>query len=101
MRKALKTLRYTAEFFASLYPEQATRRFIKDIRALQEVFGYLTDVVAAGRLNAICHEGCGDSKEAQRAAGYVLGWHNAQAERAWKDAHKGWQKLSALPQFWA
>ena len=101
MRKALKTLRYTAEFFASLYPEAATRRFIKEIRALQEVFGYLTDVVAATRLNAICHDGCADSKEAQRAAGYVLGWHNAQAERAWKDAHKGWQKLRALPQFWA
>jgi CHAD domain-containing protein len=101
MRKALKTLRYTAEFFASLYPEHATRQFIKEIRSLQEVFGYLTDVVAAERLNAICHEGCGDSREAQRAAGYVLGWHNAQAAHAWKDAHKGWQKLDALPRFWA
>ena len=101
MRKALKTLRYTAEFFASLYPEPATRQFIKEIRSLQEVFGYLTDVVAAERLNAICHEGCGDSREAQRAAGYVLGWHNAQAAQAWKDAHKGWQKLDALPRPWA
>jgi CHAD domain-containing protein len=101
MRKALKTLRYTAEFFASLYPEHATRQFIKEIRGLQEVFGYLTDVVAAERLNAICHTGCGDSPEAQRAAGYVLGWHNAQAAHAWNDAHKGWQKLAALPRFWA
>jgi CHAD domain-containing protein len=101
MRKALKTLRYTAEFFASLYPEPATRQFIKEIRNLQEVFGYLNDVVAAERLNVICHEGCGDSREAQRAAGYVLGWHNAQAVHAWKDAHKGWQKLDALPRFWA
>ena len=101
MRKALKTLRYTAEFFASLYPEHATRQFIKQVRSLQEVFGYLNDVVAAERLNAICHEGCGDSREAQRAAGYVLGWHNAQAAHAWKDAHKGWQKLDALPRFWA
>ena len=39
MRKALKTLRYTAEFFASLYPAPATRRFIKEIRSLQEEFG--------------------------------------------------------------
>jgi inorganic triphosphatase YgiF len=100
MRKALKTLRYTAEFFASLYPEHATRQFIKEIRGLQEVFGYLTDVVAAERLNAICHAGCGDSPEAQRAAGYVLGWHNAQAAHAWTEAHKGWQKLAALPRFW-
>jgi triphosphatase len=101
MRKALKTLRYTAEFFASLYPGQATRQFIKEIRNLQEVFGYLNDVVAAERLNAICHEGCGESREAQRAAGYVLGWHNAQAAHAWKDAHEGWQKLASAPRFWA
>jgi triphosphatase len=100
MRKALKTSRYTAEFFASLYPEHATRQFIKQVRSLQEVFGYLNDVVAAERLNAICHDGCGDSREAQRAAGYVLGWHNAQAAHGWKDAHKGWQKLDALPRFW-
>ena len=31
MRKALKTLRYAAEFFASLYPEASTRPFIKEI----------------------------------------------------------------------
>jgi inorganic triphosphatase YgiF len=100
MRKALKTLRYATEFFASLYPEESTSRFIKETRSLQEVFGYLNDVVAAERLTAICYEGCGDSREAQRAAGYILGWHNAQAMHAWKDAHKGWQKLEALPRFW-
>ncbi len=100
MRKALKTLRYATEFFASLYPEESTRQFIKETRSLQEVFGYLNDVVAAERLGAICHDGCADSREAQRAAGYVLGWHNAQAAHAWKDAHKGWLKLKGLPQFW-
>jgi inorganic triphosphatase YgiF len=101
MRKGLKTLRYTAEFFATLYPQHTARRFIREIRSLQEVFGYLNDVVAAERLNVLCHESCGDSPEVQRAAGFVLGWHNAQATRAWKHAHKGWQKLEALPRFWA
>jgi len=101
MRKALKTLRYTAEFFASLYPAPATRRFIKEIRSLQEEFGYLNDVVAAERLTTICRERCPDNCEAQRAAGFVLGWHNAHAVHAWKDAHTGWRKLNALPRFWA
>lgn len=101
MRKALKTLRYAVEFFASLYPAYETRPFIKETRSLQEVFGYLNDVVAAERLGAICHEACGDSREAQRTAGYVLGWHNAQAAHAWKDAHKGWLRLKELPHFWA
>jgi inorganic triphosphatase YgiF len=100
MRKALKTLRYTAEFFAGLYPEQATRRFIKQLRSLQEEFGYLNDVVAAERLVNICRQGCPNDCEAQRAAGFVLGWHNAQAVHAWKEAHKGWRKLNGLPRFW-
>src|SRR5581483_10164677 len=101
MRKALKTLRYTAEFFASLYPPRKTRPFIKQIRNLQEVFGYLNDVAAAKRLDAICHDACAESREAQRAAGFVLGWHSAQAARAWKSAHKGWKKLEGLHRFWA
>jgi len=101
MRKALKTLRYTAEFFVGLYPAPATRRFIKEIRGLQEEFGYLNDVVAAERLTTICRERFPDNCEAQRAAGFVLGWHNAHAVHAWKDAHKGWRKLNALPRFWA
>jgi inorganic triphosphatase YgiF len=101
MRKELKTLRYTAEFFTSLYPEPRARRFVQQIRSLQEVFGYLTDVVAAERLTQICREGCSDSPQAQRVAGYVLGWHNAQAANAWPEAHKGWRKLARAPQFWA
>jgi len=100
MRKALKMLRYTAEFFASLYPRRVTERFVRELRSLQEVFGYLTDVAAAARLGAICHEACADSREAQRAAGYVLGWHNAEAARAWKGAQKGWRKLARQPRFW-
>ena len=101
MRKALKGLRYTCEFFASLYPQERTRAFIREVRDLQEVFGYLNDVVAAERLGAICHETCAGSREAQRAAGYILGWHNAQAAHAWTDAHQGWSKLRGLSRFWA
>ena len=95
MRKALKTLRYATEFFASLYPEEATRQFIKEMRSLQEVFGYLNDVVAAERLGAICHDGCAESREAQRAAGYILGWHNAQAAHAWQTRTKAGRSSSA------
>jgi inorganic triphosphatase YgiF len=101
MRKALKGLRYSCEYFTSLYPGEKTRRFIKEVRNLQEAFGYLNDVAAAGRLGALCHDGCGADREAQRAAGYILGWHNAQALLGWKQARKGWHKLRRLPRFWA
>jgi CHAD domain-containing protein len=99
MRKALKTFRYTAEFFAALYPQARTRQFIGQARGLQEEFGYLNDVVAAERLAGICRAAGADCG-VQQAAGFILGWHNARAARAWKRAHKRWQRLCKQPQFW-
>jgi CHAD domain-containing protein len=101
MRKDLKLLRYAAEFFATLFAPEPTRRFIKEVRGLQEAFGYLNDVVAAERLVAICEADCSPDLDARRAAGFVLGWHNAEAARAWKDAHRGWRRLARQPRFWA
>jgi inorganic triphosphatase YgiF len=101
MRKDLKSLRYAAEFFATLFPAQAARGFIKEVRALQEAFGYLNDVAAAERLVAICEAHCGADLDARLIAGFVLGWHNAEAARAWKEVHKGWRRLAKGPRFWA
>jgi inorganic triphosphatase YgiF len=97
MRKALKGLRYICEFFLSLYPEHKANEFLKEIRGLQEVFGYLNDVAAAQRLGSICKD---EGREAERAAAYILGWHSAEARHAWKEAGKGWQKLERLARFW-
>jgi CHAD domain-containing protein len=38
MRKALKTLRYQAEFFAHLYAKRDADRFIERLKILQDVF---------------------------------------------------------------
>ena len=71
MRKALKDFRYTAEFFGSLYEARQVSGFVRDLKKLQDVFGYVNDAATAKALNAICHQRCPDSREAQRAAGYV------------------------------
>ena len=44
MRKALKELRYQAEFFAPLFDKRDTERFIERLKILQDVFGYINDV---------------------------------------------------------
>ncbi len=44
---------------------------------------------------------CAQDREAQRAAGYVIGWHEAQAELAWTVAPKGWSRLRKRGRFWA
>ncbi len=100
MRKALKGFRYTSEFFGSLYDAGKVERFVKDLKKLQDVFGYVNDVVTATELNAICHQRCGEGREAQRAAGYVLGWHDVEARHTWKGVAKEWDRLKKRARFW-
>ena len=100
MRKALKGLRYMSEFFGSLYEAPGVERFVKELKRLQDVFGYLNDVSTAKALDAICDAHCAGDREAQRAAGYVLGWHDVVAERTWEGAAKAWRRLEKRPRFW-
>jgi inorganic triphosphatase YgiF len=100
MRKALKNFRYTAEFFGSLYNAGKVDAFVKDLKKLQDVFGYVNDVATAKALNAISHERCGESREGHRAAGYVLGWHEVKAEHAWKGVPRAWSRLKKRARFW-
>ena len=100
LRKALKGFRYSAEFLGSLYDKARVDRFVKDLKALQDVFGYVNDVATAKALNGICHDRCADSTEAQRAAGYVLGWHDVNARQVWERAPKEWRRLKKRAPFW-
>src|SRR5262245_49337404 len=100
MRKALKAFRYAVEFFGSLYDGRKVGRFVKDLRKLQDVFGYVNDVETAKALDAICDERCAASREAQRAAGYALGWHEVTAQHAWDGVAAIWDRLAERPRFW-
>ncbi len=77
VRIALKKLRYTAEFFASLYPRKRTKPYVKALRRLQDDLGHLNDVaVAEARLRDLL--GAGGSNETgalATGAGTVLGWY--------------------------
>jgi CHAD domain-containing protein len=53
MRKSLKKLCYTVEFFASLYEPDDVKLFVKQLRNLQDVFGYMNDVARASQLESI------------------------------------------------
>jgi inorganic triphosphatase YgiF len=99
MRKSLKGLRYMSEFFGSLYDAPRVERFVKDLKKLQDVFGYLNDVTTAKALDGICEQRC-HSSAAQRAAGYVLGWHDVKAERAWDGVPEVWTRLAQRRRFW-
>ena len=92
MRKSLKKLRYIVEYFGSL---QAGRREAvrEQLKKLQDVFGYVNDVATAGQLERISEEHCRESRECQRAAGYIFGWHTAEAAHCWTHVENGWKDL--------
>jgi triphosphatase len=100
MRKALKGFRYAVEFFGSLYDGRRVGRFVKDLKRLQDVFGYVNDVATAQAVGTIADERCAPSPAAQRAAGYVLGWHQVKSEQAWDGVAEVWDRLSKRQRFW-
>lgn len=100
MRKSLKKLRYQAEFMAPLFDKREGKQFIHQLKALQDVFGYINDVRMAPRLIEIQQERQAGS-DAARAASYAVGHHGAEAAHVWRRAGKAWRKLECSPRFWA
>jgi inorganic triphosphatase YgiF len=99
MRKALKKLRYTAEFLAPLYPKNKAAVFIRRLKQLQDIFGYVNDVRMAAALTGIARRHSRATAPLV-AAGIVLGYHEAEAEAAWLRAHRAWHRLKASGPFW-
>jgi triphosphatase len=100
MRKALKGLRYQVEFFLCLYPSRNSKLFLKKLKRLQNVFGYLNDVAMAEELVELSETHYHDNDEVGRAAAFVLGWHASRAEAAWLNARSDWQALRRIERFW-
>ena len=72
MRRSLKKLRYLTEFFAPLFPRKAVKPFVKQLKTLQDVFGYVNDVRMAEQLHTIVADR-GEAPDCAVAAGIVLG----------------------------
>jgi CHAD domain-containing protein len=87
MRKALKKLRYQAEFMAPLFDKRDGKHFIRQLKALQDVFGYVNDARMAPRLIEIQRERQAGS-DAARAASYAVGHHEAEVAHVWRWAGK-------------
>ncbi|MFY9640645.1 MAG: CYTH and CHAD domain-containing protein [Rhodomicrobium sp.] len=99
IRKSLKKLRYTSEFLAPLFPKAKVKPFIKRLKRLQDVFGYVNDVRMAGQLRDIAATHC-DEPAALIAAGLVLGKHEAKVPEVWERAPKAWRRLKGSGPFW-
>ena len=100
MRKAMKKMRYGIEFFGSLYPEDTVKPFLKRMKKLQDIFGYLNDVAMAETLPEKCKVKGPKAPEATQAIGFVIGWHESQCQTKWQHAKGYWKATRETPKFW-
>lgn len=107
LRIALKKLRYSAEFFAPLYPAKKVKAYIASLRLLQDELGHLNDIAHVRQLiGGLLHarqpaQNTADDSEIRLAAGMVLGWYRAEAPGTMKKALKRYGRFRKLKPFWA
>ena len=100
LRKALKALRYAAEFVAPLYPERAVARFIRRLKELQDLFGHLNDAAVLESLLCAPDMLADQPAQVHRAAGWLIGANQARAQADWPAARTAWKVLKRHPRFW-
>jgi inorganic triphosphatase YgiF len=100
MRRSLKKLRYMTEFFAPLFSSKEVKPFVKQLKTLQDVFGYVNDVGMAEQIRTIAAEH-GEGPDCAIAAGIVLGTHEEKAAEAWTHAQEEWRRLESRGRFWS
>jgi CHAD domain-containing protein len=103
LRIALKKLRYTAEFLAPLYSKREVRRYVRELRGLQEHLGAINDIAhVRATIAALLRET--DTKRTtageRYAAGLVAGWYRARRPHIVKQALKRWKKFRKVKSFW-
>jgi CHAD domain-containing protein len=94
LRLKAKRLRYAAEFFAPLFPQKSTSRFIRRLAALQERLGLFNDTAVAETLMRDLNGKPG------YAAGLVLGFTAARGVRARPKIAAAWLRFRRRDPFW-
>ncbi len=99
LRIEAKKLRYTAEFFASLYPGRKLRRHVRSLAALQTVLGEANDTSVAQRMIEQAAQ-AGAKPLAPELRGLAQGWIAATEARA-RDAYgAAWKSYVLARTFW-
>ena len=96
-RIALKKLRYACDYFQSLYPRKAARRWLAAMAKLQDALGRLNDAAVAERL---ANEIAADDTEARIGAAAVKGWYSHRLRAVDSRTAAAWRKFAAARPFW-
>lgn len=98
-RIRIKRLRYSGEFFQSLFGGKKTRKYLTGLATLQDLLGKMNDIHVAHTLLS----GAVDATAQPRlgwAAGLVAGWHDSRYDPLLAELLDEWQKFETLAKFW-
>jgi CHAD domain-containing protein len=91
VRIAAKKARYATEFFASLLPKKAAKRYIKTLSGLQDTLGRLNDMAVAERLLKDLALQHADLRE---STSFIRGFLTAYTESEAKKVLPSWKKIA-------
>jgi triphosphatase len=100
LRKALKKLRYTVEFFSSLYPAKEAERFGKRLKKLQKLCGDVSDAAMVAATFSEKGMLSDTDPKSQRAIGCMIGANKVRAEFVWRESSDHWRRLKKIQLFW-
>jgi inorganic triphosphatase YgiF len=95
-----KKMRYSADFFRSLYPEKQVRRYFAAVAELQDRLGSINDAVVTHGLLQKLERRMPDSAEAAHAVGLVRGWQAARIEHDLQGFAAVWEHFAEAKPFW-
>lgn len=99
LRIALKNLRYGTEFFGSLFGHNRRKRScINRVSGLQDLLGTQSDSISARKLLGQLSAKSGPA--ADRAAGFMTGWHSRGTAVADEETRKAWKKFKRASPRW-
>jgi len=104
VRISLKKLRYTAEFFRSLYRKKREEAYFHALAQLQNSLGHLNDIVVADHLLERLRVARQDQSVSNRlsiAVGIVTGWYTHSASSFEDEAAANWRQFHDCDAFWA
>lgn len=106
LRIAVKRLRYSCEFFRSLYPSKEAskeaKRYLRRLSRLQDLLGSVNDVDASERLLQQLLDRCAPERalDFARAVGFIEGFAVREQERALRKLAERWARFEATRGFW-
>jgi inorganic triphosphatase YgiF len=99
VRIALKKLRYSSEFFATLFPGKLVTPYLESLRNMQNDLGHLNDVAMAERLlGGICAKD--NDPRLARVCGLVIGWYARLVRENENASVRDWIAFRDSSVFW-